>query len=247
MNNIKKIRTELTYTKRIAEFTESLRVLAASNRIKYTHMLENCNKIQQNISSCSDIHNRNVLHEADIDNQYIQMFQQRSGKQAHIILGCDQKFCKNFIKNILSYANSINFKKCDMCFILGKQLFHLSKNMHLSTDQIQCMPMIQSLDEAEYIICELYGYNIHIHSYTEEQYTEKVLTFSHIEKIYDDIDTVSRSLYAYCLENQLYENTQRSASMFEASENSKEKSKQLNNKYNKIRQSEITQVIISQL
>lgn len=264
MNHIKKIAIERVYIKRIAKFTESLRILANTNRIKYMHMLQNFRAIRNHTQSCTQNHdvdsNASLLgnmrgyiqncssspldtrgndrDRVDIANEHVQ-------KVVHLIIGCDQKFCKSFVKNMAHILERVDFTNADHVIVIGKQLLHVMKQK-VAPDTLKTMNMPQSIDDATYIACELYGYRAYVHSYVDEKYECSVLEFTNGAYIHDEITRVGSDIYMYCLESQLFENIERSEAMFEAAEHSKDKAQKLLNQYNKLRQSEITTQVLAQ-
>lgn len=285
MNRIKKIQNELNEVKKIADVTESLRFLANSNQAKYNVMLANFRKIYDHIRA-HDIYAKkhvqdeaidDVVHNVDdiehqrcvdntdnndnlfskIKNLYSKYIKRDYHKKhanpqtAHVIIGCDQKFCKSFIKNLISYTHNIH--NYPNVYAFGKQISQILKKKN---DLVIPMNMPQFFEDAEYIACKLYNYQIHVHSYVNRQFSHNIIeplyTITDLEdesmqqKIFDDIFRIASDLYMYFLESYLFENIERSAAMFEAYENSKTKMNKLLNTYNKVRQSEITKQILAQ-
>lgn len=269
MNHIKKIAIERVYIKRIAKFTESLRILANTNRIKYMHMLQNFRAIRNHKQSCTQNHDvdsgacllgnmrgyiqdlykpsqpLSPLDTRDNDRDRVDIMHEHAQKVAHLIIGCDQKFCKSFVKNMAHILERVDFTNADHVIVIGKQLLHVMKQK-VAPDTLKTMNMPQSIDDATYIACELYGYRVYVHSYVDEKYECNVLEFVNGADIHDEITRVGGDIYMYCLESQLFENIERSEAMFEAAEHSKDKAQKLLNQYNKLRQSEITTQVLAQ-
>ena len=233
MNYLSKIGYELKYINRISSFTQSLLMLSNLNKSKYTHMLSNLNKISD----------RMTASKYSVSSPNTTKYCSNIANTADLIIGCDQKFCKGFMKQLMKIVKALDEHKITKMILLGRQFMKFQFS-EANRNQIQCLPMIQSFDDAEYVSCLLNEYHIRIHSFVDGHCRQNILKLDTNIATYDRIYNRSINIHSYCLNSQIFENNMRSMSMYEASENSKTRATQLLHRYNKLRQSMITKQMI---
>ncbi len=173
-----------------------------------------------------------------------------TSREMHIILSCDHRFCKGFIKHLNQHIKTYKFPTQSRIMIFGKQSAKVLKNAELYR-------AINCIDDSINIALQIIGSNfpnVFIHSYVNDNLI--VTQFASFTKFnnnylkYKPFDEEIRFCLAYWInyfvvENSLKEQSDRAITMTDASTNAEKMLNKLILDENKARQSAITNEAIA--
>jgi F0F1-type ATP synthase gamma subunit len=181
----------------------------------------------------------------------------------HIILSCDQKFCRNFLAGLHELIALQNFTNADSIWLFGtRSQSHVQELAKDSNPVIY--RTISTFEECESVALKVKALQypeVFIYSYLEEYKSFRKTTVFNLEETLDsspaeeveldrDVDVLevlhlflSCEIYNHVLQTGLRERIERAMAMSEASSNAETKARYLKSLYNKTRQSLITKEI----
>ena len=200
-----------------------------------------------------------VLEELDkLSNQLSQIKVNYKGEPTHIILSCDQKFCRKLLNMLESHVRSLNLDENSEVILFGKRSKKFLERL-VPAGKIRYYRALTHLAECERIAFELCKTRpIYLHTYLDDKKTYSMVELLPIqtkETVIQPQDQKNLSsllqlylasqIYKGVLETGIKEYTDRALSMSEASENAERSSKELRIIYNKTRQAIVTKEITS--
>lgn len=182
-------------------------------------------------------------------------------KPLHLILSCDQKFCRKLLSMLENHISSLNLPQDSKIMLFGSRSRKFLKRI-LPNAEIHEYRSLMNIEECERVAFEIRKtYPItYLHSYQEDikDYKSIQLLPIRIEKQYEEKMEISKydqesliqlflasKIYYSALETGLRERTDRALTMSEASENAEKSAKELRVLYNKMRQAIVTKEITS--
>jgi len=187
----------------------------------------------------------------------------KTNEKLHIVLSCDQKFCRNFLSGLHELLARQKFAEEDRIWLFGHRskdlLSDIATNSKLST--YKTVSLFEECESIALKIMELRYPQVFMYSYLDDGKSFKktdILDFSKYTNLtsediilFDDQININEVLhfflaseiYNHVLQTGLRERIERAMAMSEASSNAENKARYLKSLYNKTRQSLITKEI----
>ena len=244
MNNLRNLKEERSKIADIHKITSSLQMVASTQSAQFIKRKKNHAPILEYATKMIKFVANKLTY--DLSNTL------------HIILSCDQKFCKNFLVNLHLYLSELKFNAKEQIMLFGNRSTKVVEEL-TSPDMIDQYKALTTFDDCESIAVYIksIGYPVtYIHAYSEAakafQRTKLVPfdTESAEPKDAQDPEAIvhlylASHIYSHVLQTGLKERIDRATAMSEASENAQTKARQLLSEYNKTRQAMITKEITS--
>lgn len=244
MVNLRNIREDQVRVAEIYNIVSSLQLVSITHMRQFTRR----KKLYESI----------LLEVENTFKQFHHKYNYNQNYDLHIILSCDQKFCRGLIKSINNHILNFPFTEESKIIMFGSRSRKIIASK-VKNKNICEYKTIKTISDCERIALEIMkDYpKTTIHYYNGHEYTHlKLLPFpehkhkrNNVPLLECDVDTMAHlyltsKIYMASLETGLKENTDSAIVMSEAAENAENSSKELRRAYNKIRQSIVTKEVV---
>lgn len=243
MTNLRLIKDEETKVAELHKVVSAMRMVAITQMRQFTNKKQNYSdsvNLWRSAISSIDPHLISSDFKHDI----------------HLIMSCDQRFCKNFTNLVEAHLKQCYFSEGSKIMLFGKRSRRALDRRQLNVE-ITNYKVITGMPDCESIALILMQSraNVFMHYFESEQsaYIVKRIwpvkyTGENSNLIDYDLTTLIRlyltsEVYFAYVQTALKESTERSLTTSEATENAEQSANELRKLYNKLRQAKITQEV----